>query len=81
MTRLERMQESLANYEKKIIETKEKIAAEQASLLAKRDEAKAKLDEANAKFAALYDSLPALPVEEGVDTTNGLFENNTEEGN
>jgi len=78
-TRLERMQESLANYKKKIIETEQKIADEKASLLAKREEAKKKLDEANAKFKALYDNLAPLPAEEGVGQENDLFDNNNEE--
>ena len=72
------MEESLKNYEKKIIEIKEKIQKEKESLIAKRAEAEAKLAEAKAKFDALYGNLPTLPVEEGVSTEGGLFDN--EEG-
>ena len=72
-TRIERMEESLANYEKKIIEIKEKIEEEKKALIGKRAEAEAKLAEAKAKFDALYGDLPEVdeaatelpPVNEG----------------
>jgi uncharacterized membrane protein YukC len=73
------MEESLKNYEKKIIEIKEKIEKEKEQLIAKRAEAEAKLAEAQAKFQALYGNLPDLPVEDEASDTNGLFDN--EEGN
>ncbi len=63
MTRIERMEESLANYKVKIIEIEEKIAKEKENLIAKRGEAEAKLAEAKAKFDALYGDLPAVPTE------------------
>ena len=73
-TRIERMEESLTNYRKKIVEIEEKIEKEKRTLIAKRAEAEAKLAEAKAKFDATYGNLPELPVEEGVSTDGGLFE-------
>jgi len=75
-TRLERMQESLENYKKKIVEIEQKIEDEKAKLIANRQEAEKKLAEAKAKFDALYGNLPELPTEDGVDeaSTNGLFD-------
>jgi len=73
-TRIERMQESLENYKKKIIETEAKIKAEKEALVGKREEAEKKLAEAKAKFDALYGDLPTLPTEDGVSTDGGLFE-------
>ncbi len=73
-TRIERMQESLENYRVKIIEIEEKIAKEKEALIGKREEAEKKLAEAKAKFDALYGDLPTLPVEEGVSTDGGLFD-------
>ncbi len=78
-TRIERMQESLANYEKKIIEIKDKIEKEKESLVAKRGEAEAKLAEAKAKFAALYGNLDEDTTENGAEDTaensdNALFD-------
>lgn len=60
-TRIERMQESLENYKKKIVEIEGKIEEEKKNLVAKRGEAEAKLAEAKAKFDALYGDLPTLP--------------------
>lgn len=60
-TRIERMEESLENYKKKIVEIEGKIAAEKEALIGKRAEAEAKLAEAKAKFDALYGDLPTLP--------------------
>ena len=73
-TRIERMQESLENYKVKIIEIEEKIAKEKEALIGKREEAEKKLAEAKAKFDALYGDLPELPVEDGVSTDGGLFD-------
>jgi len=54
MTRLERMEESLKNYEKKIIEITANIAKERESIMLRKDDAMAKLREAQEKFKALY---------------------------
>ncbi len=78
MTRIERMDESLKSYENKIVEIRQKIEDEKKKLIEKRAEAEAKLAEAKKKFDDLYGNLPELPVEEGVDTTNGLFNDNNE---
>jgi len=81
-TRIERMEESLENYKKKIIEITQKIEDEKKALIEKRADAEKKLAEAKAKFDALYGNLPELPTEDGVDeaSTNGLFDNNEEVG-
>ena len=42
-TRIERMQESLENYKKKIIEIEDKIEKEKESLIAKKGDAESKL--------------------------------------
>ncbi len=76
-TRIERMQESLVNYEKKIEEITEKIALEKEALIAKRGDAEKKLAEAKAKFAALYGDLDAESTEE-VSDNNGLFDQEVE---
>ena len=73
-TRIERMQESLKNYETKIIEITKKIEEEKEALIGKREEAEKKLAEAKAKFDALYGDLPTLPTEDGVSADGGLFE-------
>ena len=79
-TRIERMQESLVNYEKKIVEITAKIEEEKVALQAKRGDAEKKLAEAKAKFAALYGDLnddnttDDAPVEQ--ETTNDLFDQN-----
>lgn len=62
------MQESLANYEAKIIEITANIAKEKEALIAKRGDAEKKLAEAKAKFDALYGDLPESPAV-GNDTT------------
>jgi hypothetical protein len=54
MTRLERMEESLKNYEKKIVEITANIAKERESIMLRKDDAMAKLREAQEKFKALY---------------------------
>jgi len=79
-TRIERMEESLENYKAKIIEIQEKIVKEKEALIGKREEAEKKLAEAKAKFDALYGNLPTLPVEDGVSTDGGLFEEVNEDG-
>lgn len=80
MTRIERMQESLVNYENKIIEITAKIEEEKKALLAKRGDAEKRLAEAKAKFAALYGDLEAeVVIEEIAENTaenNGLFDQN-----
>ena len=62
-TRIERMEESLLNYQNKIIEITGKIEEEKKALIGKRAEAEAKLAEAKAKFDALYGDLPEVPTE------------------
>ena len=79
-TRIERMEESLENYKAKIVEITGKIEKEKEALIGKRAEAEAKLAEAKKKFDDLYGNLPTIPTEDGVDSTNGLFETNEEEG-
>jgi len=74
MTRIERMEESLKNYQTKIVEITEKIEKEKEALIGKRAEAEAKLAEAKKKFDDLYGNLPTLPVEDGVSTDGGLFD-------
>lgn len=81
-TRLERMEESLANYKAKIVETEGKIAEEKKALIAKRGEAEAKLAEAKKKFDDLYGSLPTIPTgpaetaeaDNTEDTNDSLFD-------
>ena len=73
-TRIERMEESLVNYQNKIIEITGKIEEEKKALIGKRAEAEAKLAEAKKKFDDLYGNLPTLPVEDGVSTDGGLFD-------
>ncbi len=74
-TRIERMQESLVNYEKKIEEITEKIALEKEALIAKRGDAEKKLAEAKAKFAALYGDLDAEE-ETAIENVATATENN-----
>ena len=78
-TRIERMEESLKNYENKIVEIKEKIELEKKALIEKRAEAEKKLAEAKAKFDALYGNLPtaedAVDGENTEDNENTLFNN------
>ena len=74
MTRIERMEESLVNYQAKIVEITAKIEVEKKALIAKRGEAEAKLAEAKKKFDDLYGNLPTLPVEDGVSQDGDLFE-------
>lgn len=76
-TRIERMEESLANYKAKIIEIEGKIEDEKRALIGKRADAEAKLAEAKAKFDALYGDLPT--VDEGINETTAqttMFDTN-----
>jgi|LGOV01.1.fsa_nt_gb hypothetical protein len=75
------MQESLVNYEKKIVEITEKIALEKEALIAKRGDAEKKLAEAKAKFAALYGDLDDVDEGQGAENAqenNGLFDQEVE---
>ncbi len=73
------MEDSLKNYEAKIVEITEKIAKEKEALIGKREEAEKKLAEAKAKFDAIYGDLPTLPtgndVNENDDSEKTLFDN------
>lgn len=73
-TRIERMEESLKNYEAKIVEITAKIEEEKKALIGKRADAEKKLAEAKAKFDALYGNLEE---NESTDesTENSLFDN------
>lgn len=74
-TRIERMEESLKNYEAKIVEITAKIEEEKKALIGKRADAEKKLAEAKAKFDALYGNLEEEDKEEAQEIVGNLFDN------
>ncbi len=70
-TRIERMEESLANYKAKIIEIEGKIKDEKEALIGKRADAEKKLQEAKDKFDAMYKDIPLAPVGNEVEIPLG----------